>query len=299
MARPYIAGIALILILLAACGSPPLGTIQTRRDTTGTTTDVPSAASTSAPGETTSVPAAGDGELIIFAAASLTGALREVGATFEQAYPGTTITFNFAGSQQLAQQIAQGAPADVFAPASTKQMDAVVESGRVKDGTSRVLARNRLLAIYPEDNPAGLATLQDLAKPGVKLVLAAKEVPAGQYALQFLDKAAADSAFGDSFRAHVLENVVSYEENVKAVLTKVTLGEADAGIVYASDIIGATGTKVGVIEIPDELNTIAVYPIAPIKEAAHAALAEEFVTYVLSPEGQGILVKYGFIVGRE
>ncbi len=178
-------------------------------------------------------------------------------------------------------------------------MDALVQSGQVNGGASQVFARNRLIVIYPEDNPAGLMTLQDLAKPGVKLVLAAKEVPVGQYALQFLDKAAADSAFGASFRAHVLKNVVSYEENVKAVLTKVTLGEADAGIVYASDITGTTGAKVGRIHIPDDLNVIAVYPIAPIKDAAHAAVAERFVTYVLSANGQAILIKYGFIVGRE
>ncbi|HZG68145.1 MAG TPA: molybdate ABC transporter substrate-binding protein, partial [Herpetosiphonaceae bacterium] len=247
MARPsYSAGIALILLLLAACGSRPLGAVRSIRSTT---TDVPTVVSTSAPGETTSVPAAGDAELFIFAAASLTDAFRQLGANFQQAHPGTTVTFNFAGSQQLAQQIAQGAPADVFAPASTKQMDALVQSGQVNGGTSQVLARNRLIVIYPEGNPAGLATLQDLAKPDVKLVLAAKEVPAGQYALDFFDKAAADSAFGDSFRAHALQNVVSYEENVRAVLTKLTLGEADAGIVYASDIRGAAGAKVGRIEI--------------------------------------------------
>ena len=296
MARPPCsAGIALILLLLAACGSPPLGTI---RSISGTTTDVPSAASTSASGETTSVPATGDGELIIFAAASLMDAFRELGTKFEQAHPGTTITFNFAGSQQLAQQIIQGAPADVFAPASTKQMDVLVQSGQVNGGTSQVFAHNRLVVIYPEDNPARLAALQDLAKPGVKLDLAAKEVPAGQYALDFIDKAAADSAFGASFRAHVLKNVVSYEENVKAVLTKVTLGEADAGIVYASDITGTTGAKVGRIHIPDELNTVAVYPIAPIKDAAHSAVAERFVAYVLSANGQAILIKHGFNVGR-
>ncbi len=296
MARPYSAGITLTLLLLATCGSPPLGSVRSIR---GTTTDVPSAASRSAPGPTASVPAAGDGELIIFAAASLTDAFRELGANFEQAHPGTTITFNFAGSQQLAQQIAQGAPADVFAPASTKQMDTLVQSGQVNGGASQVFARNRLIVIYPEGNPAGLTTLQDLAKPDVKLVLAAKEVPVGQYALEFVDKAAASSAFGDSFRAHALKNVVSHEENVKAVLTKVTLGEADAGIVYASDIRGAAGAKVGRIEIPDDLNTIAVYPIAPITNAKHATLAEEFVTYVLSTEGQAILATYGFLVGRE
>jgi molybdate transport system substrate-binding protein len=235
------------------------------------------------------------GELAVFAAASLTDAFNELGKTFAAAHPGTTVTFNFAGSQQLAQQIGQGAPADVFAAASGKTMETVIATGQVISGTQRTFVRNRLVVIYPKDNPAGIKELKDLAKPGLKLDLAAKEVPVGQYALDFLDKAIADPTFGASFKDDVLKNVVSYEENVKAVLSKVTLGEADAGIVYTTDITLDAGDKVGRIDIPDTLNTIASYPIAAIKDAQHADLAREFVTYILSPDAQQVLVRYGFI----
>ena len=158
---------------------------------------------------------------------------------FEADHPGVTAVFNFAGSQQLAQQINEGAPADVFASANKKQMDVVIEAGGIVSGTQQTFAKNRLVVIFPKDNPAGLAELKDLANPDSKLVLAAKEVPVGQYSLDFLDKAVADTAFGATFKDDVLKNVVSYEDNVKAVLTKVALGEADAGIVYLSDISGA------------------------------------------------------------
>ena len=203
--------------------------------------------------------------------------------------------YNFAGSQQLAQQINEGAPADVFASANKKQMGAMIDAGSVISGTEQIFARNRLVVIYPKDNPAGLKDLNDLANPGLKLVLAAKEVPVGQYTLDFLDKAAADPALGTTFKDDVLKNVVSYEDNVKIVLTKVALDEADAGIVYLSDISGADAAEVGQIEIPDALNVIAVYPIAPVKESKHAELAQAFIDLVLSQEGQDVLARYNFI----
>jgi molybdate transport system substrate-binding protein len=231
----------------------------------------------------------------VFAAASLTEAFSEIGKQVEAQHGGVTVVFNFAGSQQLAQQLAEGAPADVFASANQKQMDAVIKSEQVVSGTSQTFLSNRLVLIYPKDNPAKLTQLQDLAKPGLKLVLAAKEVPVGQYALDFLDKTAKDQTFGASFKDNVLKNVVSYENDVKAVLTKVVLGEADAGIVYSSDVVGDNAAKVGQIEIPDALNVIAKYPIAVIKDSTHPDLARSFVDYVLSPAGQAILAKFGFI----
>jgi molybdate transport system substrate-binding protein len=187
----------------------------------------------------------------------------------------------------------------VFASASGKQLSAVVEAGGIADGTQQAFARNRLVVIYPQSNPAGVAELKDLAKPRLKLVLAAREVPVGQYALDFLDKAAADPAFGASYKDGVLHNVVSYEDNVKAVLAKVALGEADAGIVYATDITGGDGGKVGRINIPDALNVIASYPIAPLKESQNADLARAFIDLVLSPEGQAILARYNFLPATE
>ncbi len=232
--------------------------------------------------------------LTVFAAASLTEAFGEIGRNFDAAN-NTTTTFNFAGSQQLAQQIGQGAPVDVFASANSAQMDAVVKSGQVISGTQQTFVRNRLVVIYPRENPAGLEQLADLACPGVKIVLAAREAPVGQYSLDFLGKASELPEYTAAYSETVQANVVSYEENVRVVLSKVTLGEADAGIVYTSDISREAADKVGRVDIPDELNTVAAYPIAPIKDSANAALAEKFVEYVLSAEGQEILVKYGFI----
>jgi molybdate transport system substrate-binding protein len=239
--------------------------------------------------------AADTASLHVFAAASLTTAFRDIGRNFEAANPGTTISFNFAGSQQLAQQIAQGAPADVFASANQAQLDSVVASGRIDADGARIFAHNRLVVIYPHDNPAKLATLHDLARPGIKLVLAAKEVPIGSYAFDFLAKASRLPEYTANYSATVLANVVSYEENVKAVLGKVVLGEADAGIVYRSDVAPDSIDKLGTLDIPDQLNTVADYPLAVIKDSGHARLAQAFVAYVLSPEGQKILVNYGFV----
>ncbi|MBA3946637.1 MAG: molybdate ABC transporter substrate-binding protein [Herpetosiphonaceae bacterium] len=244
---------------------------------------------------TAATSSAAGGELTVFAAASLTDAFRQIGKNFAAANSGSNVTFNFAGSQQLAQQIGQGAPADVFAAASAKTMNDVITSGQVVSGTQRTFVRNRLVVVFPKDNPAGVKALKDLAKPGLKLDLAAKAVPVGQYALDFLDKASKDPAFGGSFKTEVLKNVVSYEDNVKAVLAKVTLGEADVGIVYTTDISLDGADKVGRVDIPDALNTIASYPIAAIKGSKNAELAAKFVSYVLAPEGQQVLVKYGFI----
>jgi molybdate transport system substrate-binding protein len=234
-------------------------------------------------------------ELDVFAAASLTEPFTEIGRLFEADHPGVTVVFNFAGSQQLAQQINLGAPADVFASANNIQMDAVIEAGRIEDRSQLVFVNNRLVVIYPEDNPASLSRLQDLARPGLKLVFAAPEVPVGRYSVAFLEKAAEDPAFSPNFRDDVLQNVVSYEDNVKSVLAKVTLGEADAGIVYTSDISGADAGKVGRMDIPDALNVVATYPIAPVKDTDRPELANAFIEFVLSPEGQATLASFGFI----
>lgn len=231
--------------------------------------------------------------LRVFAAASLTGAFGRMGQVFEQEHPGVTVSFNFAGSQTLATQIDQGAPADVFASADAAQMSVAQNAGKVA-GTPRIFVHNRLVVIYPKSNPAHITTLHDLAKPGLKLDLAASAVPVGQYSLVFLDKASADPAYGPNFKRQVLANVVSYEEDVKVVLAKVQLGEADAGIVYTSDV-ASLGSAVGQIAIPHALNSIASYPIATVNGSAHAALARAFVAMVLSAWGQQTLKQYGFI----
>jgi len=233
--------------------------------------------------------------LTVFAAASLTEAFTELGKQFEADYPGATVVFNLAGSQALSAQLGEGAPADVFASANTKEMANAITAKRVADGSQQTFVRNKLVVIYPTDNPAGLATLQDLAKPGLKLVLAAAEVPVGRYSVEFLDKAVQDAALGAAFKDGVLKNVVSYEDNVKSVLTKVVLGEADAGIVYLTDISLDNAAKVGRIEIPDALNAVATYPIAVVSDTAQPELARAFVDMVLSDQGQATLAKYGFL----
>ncbi|HEY1391205.1 MAG TPA: molybdate ABC transporter substrate-binding protein [Ktedonobacterales bacterium] len=237
-------------------------------------------------------------KLNVFAAASLQGAFTDMGKAYSQAHSNVTVTFNFAGSDALATQINQGAPADVFASANATQMNNVVTPGNIDGGAVKAFAHNRLVVIYPAANPANIQSLQDLGKSGVKVVLAAKTVPVGQYALQFLDLAAADPSFGASYKTNVLKNVVSYETDVKSVLSKVALGEADAGIVYTTDAATETG-KVGTVTIPDALNVIALYPIGAVKASKQATTAQAFIDYVLSSEGQATLAKYGFIAGSE
>ncbi len=227
--------------------------------------------------------------LQVFAAASLTDAFGTLGKQFEATHPGVRVVLNFAGSQQLIQQLAQGAQADVLATADSSQMAAAVREGVVLRGTDRIFARNRLIVVTPPDNPAGVRKLEDLARPGLKLILADKNVPVGGYTLQMLERV------GGGFSGKVLANVVSYEQNVRAVLTKVALGEADAGIVYVTD---ARAQKVLSVKIPDPYNPVAVYPIAATAHPARAALASEFVQYVRSPPAQKALVDNGFLPGR-
>ncbi len=228
--------------------------------------------------------------LTVFAASSLTDAFTEIGGNFQAAYPNVTVTFNFAGSQALRTQIEEGAPADIFASASGKEMDTLVTGAFVAEGVSQIFLYNKLVVILPADNPAGVDSLEDLATAGVKIVLADEVVPVGNYARQSLDLM--NSSFGNDFKDKVLANIVSNEDNVKQVVAKVQLGEADAGIVYTSDAVAAP--ELQTIEIAAELNIIAKYPIAPLAESANSDLAEAFIAYVLSADGQAILQKWGF-----
>jgi len=228
--------------------------------------------------------------LTIYAAASLTDAFTEMGEAFESSHPGVMVTFNFGGSQNLRTQIEQGAPADVFASANTKEMDALVAQDMVHAGAPEVFLTNQLVAILPKENPAGIASLEDLSRPGLKLVLAAEEVPAGRYAREILEKL--NARFGAGYRDKVLANVVSNEDNIRQAVTKVQLGEADASIVYASDAVAVP--ELQRIEIPPEMNVIAEYPIARLAESTNPDLADGFIEYVLSPQGQATLKKWGF-----
>jgi molybdate transport system substrate-binding protein len=184
--------------------------------------------------------------------------------------------------------------ADIFASASTAELEALVASSHVAPGGGQLFAGNRLVVVVPEDNPAGIATLADLARPGVKLVLAAEEVPVGKYARQTL--ASMNALLGSDFAASVLANVVSSEDNVKQVVAKISLGEADAGIVYSTDAMA--DPSLPTISIDDPYNVTPSYPLAVLTGAPQADLAGQVVAFVLSTEGQAILDSYGFLPPR-
>ena len=226
-------------------------------------------------------PAEATTPITVFAAASLTGAFTQIADDYEGLHD-VEIRLSFGSSDGLATQIQEGAPAAVFASASPKWMDSVEEDPGVTDRAD--FARNVLVVIVPAGNPAGLASIDDLAKPGIKLVLAAEGVPVGDYAREMLANAGiADEALG---------NVVSNEDDVKGVVQKVALGEADAGIVYRTDVTPAVAGDLEVIDVPDGVNVVAVYPIAAV--AGAPASAREFVAYVLGP-GQETLEAAGFL----
>src|SRR5262245_50950084 len=194
--------------------------------------------------------AAAKTELQVFAAASLSDAFNEIAQKLEQKRPGLSVRVNFAGSQQLVTQIEQGAAADVFASADERWMTYAKEHNLVS-GESAIFARNRLVVIIPKTNPARIHHLQDLAKGGVKLVIGADAVPVGRYSRTVLKNLSRDPAFGADFATRTLKNVVSEEENVKSVVAKVQLGEADAGIAYRSDVTVGAARYVRVLEIPE------------------------------------------------
>lgn len=236
------------------------------------------------------------GTLTVFAAASLTESFTEIKTTFEKANPGVTVSYNFAGSQALVTQLTQGAKADVFAAADQPNMDTAVKGGVIA-GTPQTFVKNRLVIIVPKDNRAGITTPKDLAKPGIKFDTAQASVPVGTYTQAVLDNFSKLPDYGPDFKAAVNRNTVSQEDNVKAIVQKVQLGEVDAGIVYATDAQAARD-KLTLIAIPDAQNVIATYPIALIKDAKQAALGQKFVDYLLSADGQAVFQKYGFAPGR-
>lgn len=239
-------------------------------------------------------------ELVVFIAASLTEAFGELGNQFEAMHPGVRIVYNIAGSQQLARQLIQGAGGDIFASANQVQMENVIASGRASPAEVEIFTENQLVVIFPNTNPANIQDLSDLSNPGLRLILAAPEVPAGTYALEYLSKASKVDGLGPEYKQRVLNNVISYEESVRFVLAKVALGEADAGIVYSSDVVGSDGEKVGRLEIPAEYNIVARYPLVILVDSPQPDLARAFVDFVLSPPGQTILADYGFSpVGKE
>ncbi|MEU6723667.1 molybdate ABC transporter substrate-binding protein [Nonomuraea wenchangensis] len=230
---------------------------------------------------TGSAPAAGGGaeQVTVFAAASLTGTFTELGKTFEAAHPGTTVRFNFGSSATLAQQIVQGAPADVFAAASPATMKTVTDASLAASPVTFV--RNKLQIAVPKDNPAKVDELKDLTDVKVKVALCAEQVPCGAAAVKALDAAG------------LKVTPVTLEQDVKATLTKVELGEVDAALVYRTDVIASAGKVTG-IDFPEADQAVNDYPIATLVKAPAGDLAGRFVDLVLSQQGKDVLTKAGF-----
>ena len=221
------------------------------------------------------------GTASVFAAASLTASFNAIGTAFQAAHPGVTIKFNFGGTPTLVTQIEQGASADVLASADTTNMDKLKTDGFTA-GTPQIFAHNKLEIVVAAGNPKGITGLADLTKPGVIYITEAPTVPAGKYALQILAN------------ANVKVTPKSLETDVKSVVSKIELGEADAGIVYVTDV-KAAGDKVTGVPIPDSVNVIATYPIVAVKGTKNADLANAFIAYVLSADGQATLQSFGFL----
>jgi molybdate transport system substrate-binding protein len=207
---------------------------------------------------------------------------------------GADVFSHFDATSRLRTQIEHGARADIFVAASLDQMARARRQGLVDDDGS-VVARNRLVAIVPRGNPGRIEQLEDLARPGVRLVLAPREVPIGQYARDLLGRMSSDSRFGPTYRDRVLANLRSEEPNVRHLVAKVELGEADAAFVYASDVAGSFMTRLDAIEIPDHLNVIAEFPAAIVSGGLAASLAADYVRYLGTIEAQTTFARHGFV----
>lgn len=247
--------LAVVALTLAGCSQP---------STSSTSTTMPEV----------------NGQITVFAAASLTESFKKLGAEFEAARPGTKVSFNFAGSSALAQQVNNGAPADVFASAAPANMKQATDAGSVT-ATPTTFARNTLQIAVPKGNPGKISGLPDFAQADLKIALCAEQVPCG---------AAARKVFQV---AKVTPAPDTLEQDVKAVLTKVSLGEVDGALVYRTDVRSAGG-KVEGIEFEEAQQAVNDYPIAPLAKAPNAAGAKAFVDYVLSEKGREVLAEAGF-----
>ena len=231
------------------------------------------------------------GTLTVLAASSLIDAFGVLANRFEEQNPGVKVRQSFESSSTLLAQIQQGAPADVFASAAEEEMNTAVEDGLI-EGEPEVFVKNREIVMVPVDNPANIRRFQDVAKPDVRLVLAGKDVPAADYALQILGKA--NKEYGAGFEKDVLSNVVSRESDVRASVNRVVVGDADATFGYASDYTPDIRDRVKVVPIPPDLNIVATYPIAALDDAKNPGLARKWVELVTSEEGQRVLRKWNF-----
>jgi molybdate transport system substrate-binding protein len=230
--------------------------------------------------------------LTIFAAASLKGALDKARTAYQAANPGTTITISTDSSSALETQIEQGAPADVFLSADIGNPTKLVDKG-LAAGSPVAFAENELTVIVPAGNPAGIFSPRDLAKAGVKVIAAGDDVPITGYAQRLVDNLAKERGYPGDFAAAYAANVTTKEDNVKAVVAKIELGEGDAGIVYATD--ARASTKVATVPVPDTANVPATYAGVVVKTSPNAAAAQAFLDWFAGPDGQAILASFGFL----
>jgi len=300
---------ALLLLLAAlavACGSSGnKGSASTNVAPPSAVTNATSAAARSAlatpsqpvagtPARPTPAAAPVSGTLLVFAGSSLTTVFNQIGADMQKANPGLTVKFNYGSSAALRTQLAQGAPADVFASADQQNMDGARQDGSI-DGPDLLFAKNKLIVIAPKGSTK-VQSVQDLAKPGLNLVLADPSVPVGNFARQVLGKLAADPVYGAGFDQKVLANLKSNETDDAATVATVQTGQADAAIVFSTDVTGQAAQALSSIPIPDQDNVITTYPIALVKNAPNRAAAQAFIAYVRGPQGQATLKQFGFIV---
>jgi molybdate transport system substrate-binding protein len=276
--------VAVLSFALAACSSGIASPSASTAATVAPPSSAPASASTASSAEAV--------ELTVYGAASLKGALEQAKAAYETANPGTTLTISTDSSAALETQIEQGAPADVFLSADTTNPKKLVDQG-LADGAPVTFAGNELTVIVPADNPAGIKTPADLAKSGVKVIAAGDEVPITKYATQLVDNLAKEAGYPADYAADYAKNIASKEDNVKAVVAKVELGEGDAGIVYVTD--AKASDKVATVDVPDTANMPATYDGVVVKASKDAAAAKAFLDWLAGPQGQAIFGGLGFL----
>ncbi len=233
-------------------------------------------------------------DLTIFCAAGLTGAFNEIGQLYENA-SGIGVEFNFDGVPSLRAQIENGAYADVLVSADLRHMNALKAEGLINNSTVKIFAKNKVAVVIPNDNPANIVNLTDLARPGIMILMGTKELPVGNYARQVLDKLANDSEYGPEYEEKVMANIISEETTVNRIVSKVALGEVDAGFAFISDVDPSMAGKVTKILIPDRYNVVGDFSAGVLSQSNYPQDAKAFIDVIMSDEGQAILDKYGFI----
>ncbi len=239
-----------------------------------------------------SATAAAQVDLTIYGAASLKGVLDKAKAAYEAAVPGTTLTISTDSSAALETKIEQGAPADVFLSADTSNPKKLVDKG-LADGDPVTFARSKLTVIVSATNPGGVTSPADLSKAGIKVIAAGDNVPITKYATQLVANLAKEPRYPADFVAGYTQNIVSKEDNVKAVVGKIELGEGDAAIVYVTD--AKASTKIMTVDVPDSANVLATYSGVVVKDAANPAAAKAFLDWFAGPDGQAMLSSFGFL----